>query len=49
VAHDQGADHSLGEVWSGPVGKANASTQSCALDALVAALMIEEEGGSPGR
>lgn len=41
LAHDQGPDHSLGEVWSGPVGGVNASTQSSALDALVAALTVE--------
>jgi predicted alpha-1,6-mannanase (GH76 family) len=46
LAHDQGPDHSLGEVWSGPVGKADASTQSCALDVLVAALTIEAREGN---
>jgi predicted alpha-1,6-mannanase (GH76 family) len=38
---DQAPDHTLGLIWSGPPGKPNASTQSSALDALVAALEIE--------
>lgn len=42
LAHDEDPDHSLGLVWSGPVTDVNASTQSSALDALVAALTIEE-------
>ena len=37
---DQGPDHAFGLVWSGPPGKANASTQSSALDGLVAALRV---------
>jgi predicted alpha-1,6-mannanase (GH76 family) len=41
--NDQAPDHALGGVWSGPPGKANASTQSSALDALVAALQIQSE------
>jgi predicted alpha-1,6-mannanase (GH76 family) len=38
---DQAPDHALGLIWSGPPGKPNASTQSSAIDALVAALEIE--------
>lgn len=45
LARDEGPDHSLGEVWSGPVTGVNASTQSCALDALVAALTVEKREG----
>jgi predicted alpha-1,6-mannanase (GH76 family) len=41
LRYDQAPDHALGLMWSGPPGKANASTQSSALDALVAALQVE--------
>ncbi len=41
LRYDQASDHGLGLVWCGPPGKANASTQSSALDALVAALQVE--------
>lgn len=37
LANDQGRGHTLGAIWSGPPGTADASTQSSALDALVAA------------
>ncbi len=43
LAKDQEPDHSFGPVWSGPPGNADASTQSSALDALVAALQVEQE------
>jgi len=46
LARDQTADHALGLVWSGPPGKADASTQSSALDALIAALQLEQEAHS---
>lgn len=39
---DQEPDHSSGPIWSGPPGNADASTQSSALDALVAALQVEQ-------
>lgn len=44
LANDQTPDHTLGSVWSGPPGIADASTQSSALDALVAALEIKSHG-----
>lgn len=40
LEHDQTPDHSFGAVWSGPAGQTNASTQSSAIDALVAALAL---------
>jgi predicted alpha-1,6-mannanase (GH76 family) len=46
LAHDQAADHSFGVIWSGPPAAADPSTQSSALDALVAAIQIEHEGGT---
>ncbi len=44
---DQTPDHTLGLVWSGQPGKPNASTQSSALDALVAALQITSQKAQP--
>ncbi len=44
---DQTRGHALGLVWSGPPGKPNASTQSSALDALVAALEIDKKEPAP--
>ena len=44
LANDQGPDHSSGVVWSGPPGDADASTQSSAIDALVAALQLGSGG-----
>lgn len=43
LAHDQTADHALGQVWSGPPGKVDAVAQTAGLDALVAALEVEGE------
>lgn len=43
LKNDQGLDHGFGVVWSGPPDGANASTQSSALDALIAALEVETE------
>lgn len=43
LRYDQTPTHGLGLIWSGPPGKPNASTQSSALDALVAALQISRE------
>ncbi len=43
LAHDQTPKHTLGLVWSGPPGQLNASTQSSALDALVAAIQLQQE------
>jgi predicted alpha-1,6-mannanase (GH76 family) len=40
---NENADHSFGVVWSGPPGATNASAQSSALDALVAALVTHAE------
>lgn len=37
----QGAHAQFGQVWSGPFGKANAATQSSAIDALVAAAALQ--------
>lgn len=37
----QGTNAQFGQVWSGPFGKANAATQSSALDALVAAAALQ--------
>lgn len=45
LTHDQNADHGFGVVWNGPPGAANASTQSSALDALIAALQVGRETG----
>ena len=47
LRYDQAPDHGLGLVWSGPPRKANASTQSSALDALLAALQVEMVGRHP--
>lgn len=44
---DQTPHHALGLVWSGPVVDANASTQSSALDALVAALQMNHKESRP--
>lgn len=41
LRYDQSPSHGLGLVWSGPPGVANASTQSSAMDALVAALQVD--------
>ncbi|KAI1430574.1 glycoside hydrolase family 76 protein [Xylaria sp. CBS 124048] len=38
--HDRNADNELGATWNGPYARANAGTQSSALDALVAALAV---------
>lgn len=43
LRNDQTPTHALGLLWSGPPGKPNASTQSSALDALVAALDISQK------
>ena len=48
LKNDQGPNHSLGSVWFGPPEKADASTQSSAIDALVAALQLNA-GASDGR
>ncbi len=42
LANDQDSEHSFGVVWSGPPESANASTQSSAIDGLVAALAVQE-------
>lgn len=42
LAGDQQPDHALGPVWSGPPQDADASSQSSALDALIAALQVEQ-------
>lgn len=47
LRYDQTSDHALGLVWSGPPGKPDASTQSSALDALVAALQIRHKEPHP--
>lgn len=47
LRHDQTSGHALGLDWSGPPGKPNASTQSSALDALVAALEISQKESRP--
>ncbi|HWA93372.1 MAG TPA: glycoside hydrolase family 76 protein [Terracidiphilus sp.] len=44
LTKDQSADHAFGVVWSGPSTEADPSTQSSALDALVAALKLEMKG-----
>lgn len=44
---DQEPDHSFGVVWSGPPEAVNASTQSSALDALVAAMQVTSRKGNP--
>lgn len=49
LRHDQTPDHALGLAWSGPPGKPNASTQSSALDALVAALEISQKQTQPDK
>lgn len=43
LENDQEPDHSFGLVWSGPPQAPNASTQSSALDALVAALEVQRQ------
>ena len=43
LMNDQGPGHSLGPVWSGPPQASTASTQSSAIDALVAALQVRTE------
>ncbi len=43
LVNDLGPRHSLGQVWSGPPGASDASTQSSAIDALVAALQTQAE------
>lgn len=43
LTSDQNGDHGFGVVWSGPPGVVNASTQSSALDALIAALQVGTE------
>lgn len=40
IGNDQEPDHSFGVLWSGPPEGVNASTQSSALDALVAAMEV---------
>lgn len=47
LRRDQTPDHALGLVWSGPPDQPNASTQSSALDALVAALQISQQEPHP--
>lgn len=47
LRNDQTPDHGLGLVWSGPPGQPNASTQSSALDALIAALQISQQESRP--
>lgn len=42
LTRDQHPDHSFGLVWSGPPGPASVATQSSALDALVAALELQQ-------
>ncbi len=44
---DQTSGHALGLVWSGPPGAPNASTQSSALDALIAAFQISHQESHP--
>ncbi len=44
LANDQSADHTFGVVWSGGSEDADPSTQSSALDALVAALKLNTKG-----
>ena len=46
LSRDQDASHAFGVVWSGPPGAANPSTQSSALDALIAAIQVRQEGGA---
>lgn len=41
--HARGAGYDFGQVWSGPFDGSNAASQSSALDALVAAAMLETE------
>jgi len=43
---DQGPGHQFGQVWSGPFDSGDASRQSCALDALIAA--AEMQVATPG-
>jgi len=45
LANDQGPSHSFGVGWSGPPGTANPSTQSSAIDALVAAIQVRTPRG----
>ncbi|MDE3201817.1 MAG: glycoside hydrolase family 76 protein [Acidobacteriota bacterium] len=44
LANDQTDDHAFGVVWSGPPGEVDPSTQSSALDAVVAALKLKTKG-----
>jgi predicted alpha-1,6-mannanase (GH76 family) len=46
LANDQAPADTFGVVWSGPPTIADASAQSSALDALIAALEAEHEGGT---
>lgn len=39
-SHDQGSNQTFGLTWSGPPGRMTATTQSSALDALVAAVAV---------
>jgi len=41
LEHDQGEDHSVGTVWSGPPLIPTVASQSSAIDALVAALRVD--------
>jgi len=41
LKNDQSGDHAFGQVWSGPPSVPNAVAQTSAIDALVAALMLE--------
>ena len=41
---DQSSDHAFGVVWSGPAADVNPSTQSSAIDTLVAALKLSSKG-----
>lgn len=47
LRRDQSPSHAFGLVWSGPPGAANASTQSSALEALVAALQLDTQEHRP--
>ncbi len=47
LTNDQNPDHSFGVVWSGPPGPANPSTQTSALDALIAAIQLQHHRSSP--
>jgi predicted alpha-1,6-mannanase (GH76 family) len=41
--HAQGPDHEFGQVWSGPFDAGSAGSQSSALDAFVAAVVMQHE------